>query len=299
MPRIYFLLFLLFLAASCKKYEEETVPSNIAPPDNSVSSITIEHYINKVYISVLGRKPDSAENTQSFSLLSRNSLSPSSRSEFLNTLFLKEDYFSHLYEITRQDLLDNMDTALISERIYVLDFLLITETNPLIIDILKYEKNRFLKMQTILPDLMSGNIDIIEMQRRCVDNNIYDEINMGTENFVLSVFTHFLFRSPTGYPSDSLTAGKQTELNSASAMVDGKNSLFFFQAGSSKEDFLNIFFNSNDYFEGQVRYLYLRYLFRNPSSAEMTGAAIKYKNSKNYIEMQKEILSSDEYTGIK
>ena len=110
---------------------------------------------------------------------------------------------------------------------------------------------------------------------------------MGTENFVVSMFQHFLYRYPT---DDELTQSKQ--------IVDGFEGVVFLQTGHIKDDFLNIFFGCNNYFEGQVRDLYMRYLFREPTSVEMSDKAASYKKSLNYKALQKEILSTNEYAGI-
>ena len=81
-------------------------------------------------------------------------------------------------------------------------------------------------------------------------------------------------------------------------MVDGFEDVIFLQTGYDKDDFITIFFDANNYFEGQVRDLYLRYLFREPTSVEMSDKASAYKNSLNYKQLQKDILSTDEYIGL-
>jgi hypothetical protein len=133
----------------------------------------------------------------------------------------------------------------------------------------------------------AGVIDYREMLIRCVNNYFYDQVNMGTENFVISTFQNFLFRYP-----DS------TELSRAKLMVDGLSSTSFFQIGQTKYDYIHIFFNSTDYYEGQVRYVFKKYLFREPSPAEIAYYADMYKSSNSFKNMLKEILSLDEYAGI-
>ena len=61
---------------------------------------------------------------------------------------------------------------------------------------------------------------------------------------------------------------------------------------------MNIIFNTDNYFESQVRELYIRYLFRQPTSIEMTTYATDYKTDLDYKKLQKSILSLDEYVGI-
>lgn len=61
---------------------------------------------------------------------------------------------------------------------------------------------------------------------------------------------------------------------------------------------MDIILNTGNYFESQVRELYLRYLFRQPSSEEMVQLGASYKANLDYKALQKSILSSDEYVGI-
>lgn len=125
------------------------------------------------------------------------------------------------------------------------------------------------------------------MHRRLVDNPVYDEINMGTQNFVIATFNQLLLRYPT-----------ENELAQSSLMIEGFNGILFFEPGKSKDDYLTIFTESNDYFEGQVRDVYLRYLFREPLSHEVTTYAEQYKTSDDYSALLKVVLGSDEYAGI-
>ena len=111
---------------------------------------------------------------------------------------------------------------------------------------------------------------------------------MGTENFVVSMFQHFFYRYPT---DDELARSKN--------IVDGFEDVIFLQTGTTRDDFITIFFGCDNYFEGQARDLYLRYLFREPTSEEMSVKAMSYKGSLNYKQLQKDILSTDEYIGLK
>jgi len=73
----------------------------------------------------------------------------------------------------------------------------------------------------------------------------------------------------------------------------------FQQQGYSKNDFISIFFSSDEYFEGRVRAQFKRFLFREPGSEEMGVQTTNYKTSKDFKAVQIYILSTDEYAGIK
>ena len=146
---------------------------------------------------------------------------------------------------------------------------------------------RMLKLQEVLPGLGNGTISNIEMHKRMVNNNFYDEINMGTENFVVSMFQSFMQRYPT-----------LSELENGKLMVNDNNASLFFIAGNGKEDFINIFIGSDEYFTGQTNILFNRYLFRDPTSEESINFSIDYINSQDYKLLQRRILSSNEFVGI-
>lgn len=278
---------ILLFIASCTKYEEEIIPNNIAPPDSTISNLSIENYINKVYISVLGREPVSSEFIDAWNILSTSNASKATRKVFLDNVFLNIEYNQRIYDLARADYLNNLDTIDINDRINLYNTLLADSAYFLFWDILEYEKTRLEELRSIPGDLLAGSIDVKKVQLRCSNNYFFDELNMGSLNFVVAVFQNMIRR----YPSMS-------ELNAGIDMVDGNTAILFFEVGDSKDDFLDIFFNSDDFYEGQVRDLYLRFLLREPNTAEMTAASIKYKNSDNYSELQKDILILDEYMGI-
>ncbi|HNQ11609.1 MAG TPA: hypothetical protein PKH65_06965 [Bacteroidia bacterium] len=283
------LIGLIFISAlsSCKKDELVVINNNTAPPDQSIADITIETYINRAYISLLGRKPLQAEYDTSFVKLRSSNLSANSRSEFLDLIFSQQEYLDKLYENARIDMLNNQDTNDYAFQMGVLISLLGNPAYQLLWDEITIEINRLEVLRMIPSKMYSGNMNAADMYRTCADNFYYDQINMGSLNFVVAVFQQFLDRYPT-----------QSELQNGIDMVDGQNAILFFQSGQSKTDFLNIFFTSIDYHEGRVKHFYNKYVFRNPDSNEMYQLTQLYFNSKNIKDIQKSILSSNEYIGI-
>ncbi|MCZ6521477.1 MAG: hypothetical protein O6848_08295, partial [Bacteroidetes bacterium] len=288
------LLVALVLFASCYYNKEDfVVPNNQAPPDPTVSNLVKENYVNKIYISVLGRKPLEDEFDQGLAIIDQDNLSLENRDDFLDLVFKKPEYFNRVYELARVDLLNALDTVLILEYIFLLDFLLQQTQDAGEREVLIYEQSRLIQLREVPQELENGNIDVVEVHRRCLNNLFYDEINMGTENFVVSVFQNLLFRFPSSAENID-----NNELENGKMIVDGFESVLFFQVGSSKQDFMDIFLASNDYFEGQVRGLYNRFLFREPDSEEMSALAVDYAQDRDYVKLQKAILSLDEYVGI-
>lgn len=267
---------------SCEKYEIQTIDGNQPPEEQVVTTDMKESYVNRSYITLLGRKADPQEFTSSVQMLGQNA-NQIARETLIDSIASKPEYTQQLYAIARADYLESLDTAVInSDYQQAVDALSTAMGNSR-----EYWLDRVERIGALtrIPEELDGNlIDIIEVHKRVVNNPYYDNINMGTENFVVATFQHFVFRYPTN-----------VELSECSSMVDGFPASLFFQAGSSKEDFLEIFFGSDDYFEGQVINLYRKYLFRTPDNIELLPAMTAYQQNLEYLVLQKQILASDEY----
>ena len=288
MKRISYLLFFFFtltMMTSCEN--EEVIPGNAPPPDQTIENVTITDYVNRVYVSVLGREASSSEKSAGFDILRQNNLSLLSRSQFLDQVFSSSHYLPHLYDFARTELLNNLDTSEISFYQFIFTLYLADTAYQLYWNVFEYELERLDSLQSVPADLTNHAIDIEYLHRRCVNNYFYDQINMGTENFVISCFQHFLDRYPT-----------ENELNEGKKMVDGLPAILFLESGQSKTDFIDIFFRSRDYFEGLAINLYNRFLLRSPTSIEMGNAASAFYDTHDYVQMQKDILSTNEYIGI-
>ena len=280
-------LFLLLIISSCTKIEDIIVGDNTLPPDYTIENTTIENYINKLYISTIGREPTEAEFTTDFNLLRNANLFQKSREIVIDGILNKSEYSFNLFTLESANILNSVDTAMINERISSYQQFLLVTTNFLDSIYVANELERMLSFQNSLTAFYLGTTTITELYRAMANNIFFDEINMGTENFVVAMFQHFLSR----YPTDS-------ELESAKDMVDDKNATLFFETGNGKNDFLDIFFTSNEYFTGQTNILFNRYLFRNPSSEESVNYSLDYINTGDYKSLQKRILSSEEFIGL-
>jgi hypothetical protein len=288
-PIIYLSFWVVLWTCGACNPETEliTVPNNTAPPDYAVSLVVMENYVSKSYISLLGRKPLQPEVTAAMTLLSRNNAAPDDRKTFLQGVVQNEEFTRRMYDVARAEILANLDTTDIRDRVFVFTLLLndpqYTDFYPLI----QAEIDRLGRLREIPQALRDGLIDRGEMHRRCVDNSFYDDINMGSQNFVLSLFEYFLGRYPT-----------ESEEQAAILMVEGFDAVIFLKEGNTKSALIDIFFESEDYYEGQVVDVYRDYLFRDPNSSEMAAATIQYKMTRDFRALLVSILASDEYLGI-
>ncbi|MBK8846455.1 MAG: hypothetical protein IPO27_07910 [Bacteroidetes bacterium] len=283
----YVLVLFSLLIFSCKKYETVTEPNNTPPPDYTVDEVKVENYVNKSFITLIGREPSTAElGFYKQNLLVAN-FSMAERKEFLQDVIKLPDYLTHTYTVFLAELLNNQDTTDISLMISVFGILLNDTTYAPFWSIIQEEQNRLIDFQKFNNEWAVGNKRVDELHRMMVDNYFYDQINMGSLNYVISVFQHFLLRNPSN-----------SEETSCVTMIDGQSALLFGQLGKSKKDFNDIFFNSDDYFEGQVRKYFLRYYFREPDNAEMIKYTKDLKTYKDFTKFQSDILAENEFAGI-
>jgi hypothetical protein len=281
------MLLVIIAATGCKK-DDIIIDDNTAPPDSTISTLTLENYVAKCYISLLGRDPSNTEEADAVALLRASNMSVDSRNEMIDEILSYSEYRDKILEFNSIKLLNSaFDTTEIQTQIFIYNSLLndpqYAQFYDLIIEVID-------NLETLLAtpnDFRNGTIGMQEMHRRLVSNEIYDQINMGSFNFVLSLFNNFLYRDPTSEEHDA-----------GITMVDGFVAVVFYETGNSKEQFVEIFLNSDDYFEGQVRELYFKYLFREPTSEEQSYHAIRYRDSGNYDRLQKDILSLDEFAGL-
>jgi hypothetical protein len=282
------LSFTLFALSSCNNDSDTVlVEGNIAPPDLTIERVVVESYINKLYISLLGREPSSIEFNNAIDLLGEQ-LIEQDRILLVDQIQQDTSFYKNQLDIFRQDYLNGIDTTQIREEfIEPYEYALENEENTIFYEEIEKELNSLYLLYDIDIDISQNNIDIIEVHRRIVNNPIYDEINMGVENYIVSMSQNFLHRYPT-----------TSELESATLMIEGEQSYCFGGNGDSKSDFNNLFFNHDGYFEGQVVTNYNKFLYRSPNSSEASELAYIYKQNRNFKELQKTILTSDEFIGL-
>lgn len=276
----------LLALAACTTQTERVVPDNSIRPDTTISLLEREAYLNRLYISLLGRKPDAAESQAAFSSFEADGCGPQSRTQLVAGLMNRPEFYDNVYRSLRRDYLNDLDTATIRWQLEewkrTIDQL--ERDHPTWATVVRQYITRLERLQALPDDLAAGRIDLIEAHRRCVQNNFYDEINMGTENFVVSCFSHFLSRYPT-----------LIELEQGKRMVDAQPAELFGRYGRSQNDFLDAFFGHTGYFEGQVKLLYQRYLYREPRPDEASALVRQYTSTRDWKALWRHLLTSSDY----
>jgi len=289
MQNAYLLILIcgLFITACQPDTEVIRIPDNDVVPDETVPLIIQENYINKLYIGLLGRKPNETEVKQILTTLNRNNAAREDRKLVIESILQSDGFNRRMYDIARAEMLNNLDTADITFQIYIYNELTKDPQYEQFLPLLYQEIDKLVQLKILPQKLLTNQAGRIEMHRTMAFNSFYDEINMGSQNFVLSVFEYFLGRYPT-----------ESEEAIAIAMVDGFGGVLLGKEGNSKSDFLDVFLSSTDYYEGQVIDVYNDFLLRDPVSTEMADAVLIYKQTDDYGEMLKEVLSQNEVLGI-
>ena len=282
-------LLYLFLLSSlffhCNKQKEVIINNNTAPIDNTISTIKINDYINKLYILLLGREPSSTELQQDYTALRQGNVSTTTRKDLITSITTKNGYHYHLFEIAGANILNGSDTASIRYRYQSLIDNITPNASQQEIDIAYVSINKLKAVYNIPAHLQNNQITMVECHKQLTDNELYDAINMNAVNFVTSTFTNFCNRNPTIYELE----------NGVTMCQNSQEGVLFLETGYKKQDYINIFFRNNPYYEGQIFQLYKAYLNRIPTSDESNYLMNLYKNTSNYTTIQQYILSSDEY----
>jgi hypothetical protein len=290
------LLFLMLLLSGCKKTEvieirENLIVSGNTPPDYSgVTTLQVQSFVNRLYVDVKGEQPTFDELTQKVQFLKDNDLSMQAREALINELFDTDEYFINLYNYTSIQLLNGISKVDLEEQVMFYTFLVeqaLISGETLLAQYFEYEA---LKMQNVVDAstaLQNGEITINEFYKRFCFNLVYDEINMGSENLVISCFENLFNRYPT-----------IEELASGVTMVDSGPAILLLQSGDSKEDFLNIVVNDPEFYVGRVIEQFQSLVLRNPTQIEQQSAAEIMINSNSLQALQLSILKTDEYAGF-
>ena len=119
-------------------------------------------------------------------------------------------------------------------------------------------------------------------------NKVYDAINMNTTNFVNASFDNLLWRYPT-----------QTEFQAGFNMVEFSiPESFFGQTGTNRQDYVDIFINSREMFEGLIIWVYQQTLQRRPTTQETFVLLEDFYTHRDIRKVQRVVMVTDEYANF-
>ena len=298
MRRLLYLFLLIPLVFACT--EKETIneitnedrifEDNIPPPFDGVTTVQIQNYVNKVYIDLIGREPTSDELDNQTENLKNGNLEEDARITFVESIMADENYNERLWEIYKNSYTGGINDDYITYQLFLLSEAYnsaLYNGDTLTADYYMFEIGRFQNLGNLEDEYATGQIDISEAMTRLAYNLVYDEINMGSENFVLACFENFLKRSPT-----------EIELVAGVTMVDGVPAQLLLSDGTSKSDFLEIVTHSPEFYQGLVIDIYQILLTRLPESEEMGAGTTFLQTEGTYKDLQLQVMVSSEYAGF-
>lgn len=205
--------------------------------------------IDKVSRNIMGRTLNEDELKTYIKLEKRDS--------FWLSILNSDDFIDHNYRILRFEYLQGVDDEELLEALIDFEQIRLFQGQQG----RAFGEPEFQKLYNIyqIPkDYLNSNMDIEEVQIRLINNYLYDQINMGVNNFVNTAFAYLLGRTPT-----------QSELRRGIAMCENESENLFFKNGNSREDFLNILTQNDNYLEYQVRFWTEKIFFNEPSQKEI------------------------------
>ena len=286
---------------SCKK-EAEVVPGNDIPYYGEVATIVLKNYVNRLYIDLIGREPLQAEYDVDIAFLRDNDLKLEARKEIIVRLqsdtnanpgdtTYKQAYFHRLYDLYKLHFIEGASLSEIGTEIG-------NAQNDYLRDSLRGDlagmidaRARLNKLYGVISAEFEYRDSVISIDTLCsrmVNNAIYDIINMNSFNFVNAIFNDLFHRFPT-----------QQEFDKCYEMVEfGRSSTIFGEAGSSKDELVNIIISSSEFYEGQLIWLYNGFLQRDPTTSEKLKYLSDLIANKNLQIIQEELLASREYASF-
>lgn len=291
---IYFMAIILFGLGlgACKKSEAVIIPNNNVPYYEGITTVQIQNYVTKTFIDIIGAEPDLASRDSWVNSLKADGLDSAARANFVNALFQMPQFRVQFDNVYFAPIFGGAyDTVAVNNQIAELNYfrsLAIANGDSTLSQFWSYEIGKLTLVRSASDEYHAGQISLNEAKRRLAHNYIYDQINMGTTNFVIACFENFLKRMPT-----------DIELSNSETMVNGLAARIFMVDGSTKGNFLTIMTSTSGFYEGLVIDTYLHLLSRNPNSIEMGYNTQYLENGNiNVKDLIRNVAITEEYVGF-
>lgn len=283
------------------KPEEIVFPDNPVPPYDEISTILVQNYVNRMYIDLIGREPTDLEMERDVALMEADSLSMEIRLTVMNELMTGTDsldgttyrtlYHEKLYTDLKARFLEGASDAILNERYGLARGMAITDSlngNWEGYAINQANAERLLAVLECPVALELQEIEVRDACARMMWNDVYDQINMNSFNFVNASFDDLYQRFPT-----------QAEFDVSYNIIEYNlpNLIFGFSA-NDKPSYIEALVWNPEWNEGMVRWQFRSFLARDPSDAEVLEAVDEFDLNNLTADIQRYILQSDEYAGF-
>lgn len=292
---VWGLLVIGLLLSGCKKeqittYEDHVVGGNTPPPYSGINDTQIEIYVSKLYIDILGEQASQTQIATDVAYLKSKKLRLGARDTLITQIMTNDAYYVRLYNNAKAKFIGGINDFQLNQEIasqnYIISFLYSTG-DTFSAQVTEVNRDKLVLLRDADSLYKVGTISVNKFYGIFSDNGFYDEINMGSLNFVQACFENYFLRSATA-----------SETTNGVKMVDGESKIILLKNGNSKDDFIKILTESDEFYEGLVRDNFRGFLSRDPSSYEAYKASFDFKNSSDLQEMQQSILKTDEYAGF-
>ncbi len=286
------LIFALVFLFSCKKevHEDLIIWGNTPPPYSGMSSAELQSLVNKIYIDLIGRGPTPQELTAFIDMWKTDGLTKPALESQVSAIQQTGPYFRNLDVLFWAKCLNATDSLTLESEIYLYNYLIdiaLIVGDTALAYFYEPVRDDLLNLQAGASDWQNGEIGVDEYLARIIHNVIYDNVNMGSENYVLATFENLYFRKPTDY-----------ELIQGIYIVDGVSGFLFLQDGNSKRDFVYIATHSPPFSEGLVLEAYRHLLGRRPNSSEMIAGLEALGFPSDYPALQRAIITGSDYADL-
>lgn len=293
------ILVAVLMFASCKKTENRTYPNNDAVNPHRVPTIKVENYVNRLFIDLVGRSALEAEMATETDILKEAGLSKQARMDLISKL--QNDtaavigdssyniaYNQRLYDIMKSRMCegaaDNEFTRFVGLAQFALTVARLEGDSVRVYAALEQiERNQ--KVVEGKVEMRNGEITINELFARLMNNNVYDYINMNSFNFVNASFDDLFMRFPTQEEFD--IAYEIIERNQVGGLFGG--------FASTKAEYCKLLTESDEFYEGLIRWTYETLMGREATSQEVVNHFSKIIINKDFKQLQMDILITDEY----
>ncbi len=299
---LFAILILSFSACKKEEVDGRRIGDNDSPYYDGIPTVLVQNYVNRLYIDLIGREPLDVEMESDVEFLKENKYSFDSRDSII--VRLQEDltfregdssykaaYYNRLYELFKVKMLEGASDGDINREIGLLNSSLIRDS--IAGDWYKYQIDleKIQKLENVLnidEEYMEGTIDLTEIFSRLLDNAVYDRINMNTFNFINASFNDLFDRFPS-----------RMEFDAGFEIVEyDKPAQIFGLYATNKGEYIQILCNSDEFYEGLIRWTYGTLMARPPETEELEKAMATFNFDHDLQKLQRAILVTDEYANF-
>ncbi|MEM8886731.1 MAG: hypothetical protein AAGD28_02015 [Bacteroidota bacterium] len=299
----YSIILFCFLLGACQEPGEVIfVPDNTPPPYAGVDELTVQNFINRAYIDLIGREALDSEMDKDLAYLQLRELDPLAIDTFLQKLqrdttvrsggmSYRQAWAWQLYVRAKARIIEGeaddeieFDISQLEQK-YEKDSLLGNEIG------MAFAEQEILKLEALLgaaQEIEASNMSMSELYRRMIHNEIYDEINMGSFNYVNATFDDLFFRFPT---QAEFEAGFDVIEFNRSRIVLGENC-------QSKREYAEVLSSSREFHEACIEADFLSFLGRSASHEEMLELLPVLFVEQDYERVQRIIMKNKDYAGF-